>query len=371
MGVVRKDTKLVEFISHARQKGMDHNTIRVLLLSAGWKEREIARGLASQGLDLPVPEPPAAGGAREAFQHLTAFSALYVLVINVILILFQFLDDLLPDRAVASLAWLSEYRQGYIRWSIAMVIVAAPLFFGFSRWIGRDIHRSPERSKSPIRRWLTFLTLFAAAITMMIDGATLVYGFLQGDLTTRFLLKTLLVLGLAALVFSYYMLSLRPVELAPSRLVNWIFGGTAAAIMGVAVTLGFLLVESPFTARLRKFDERRIADLQAISSAIDRQVVALDSSEPQKKKLKGPLPATLVELDRFVRNTEHSGPLSLHDPQTGKAYEYAVKSESSYELGAEFSLAGESRESLWTPYGSREWNHPAGHYCFTIDVLKP
>jgi hypothetical protein len=27
---------LFEFIRHARQKGMDHATIRVILLSAGW-----------------------------------------------------------------------------------------------------------------------------------------------------------------------------------------------------------------------------------------------------------------------------------------------------------------------------------------------
>ena len=64
------------FIDHARQKGMDHATIRMLLLSAGWKEKEIARALTAQALDIPVPTPPDVGGAREAYLHLVAFAAL-------------------------------------------------------------------------------------------------------------------------------------------------------------------------------------------------------------------------------------------------------------------------------------------------------
>ena len=56
-----------DFITHARKKGMDHATIRVLLLSAGWKEREIAEALSAEGLDKPIPLPPDSGGARDAF----------------------------------------------------------------------------------------------------------------------------------------------------------------------------------------------------------------------------------------------------------------------------------------------------------------
>jgi len=33
---------------------MDHATIRILLLSAEWEEKELARSLAAEGLDLPV-----------------------------------------------------------------------------------------------------------------------------------------------------------------------------------------------------------------------------------------------------------------------------------------------------------------------------
>jgi hypothetical protein len=48
---------LRDFISHARGKGMDHVTIRTLLLAAGWKDKEILAAIAAEGLELPVPKP--------------------------------------------------------------------------------------------------------------------------------------------------------------------------------------------------------------------------------------------------------------------------------------------------------------------------
>ena len=45
---------LAAFLEHARSKGMDHGTIRMLLLSAGWKEKDVAKALAEHSLDMAV-----------------------------------------------------------------------------------------------------------------------------------------------------------------------------------------------------------------------------------------------------------------------------------------------------------------------------
>ncbi|HUE72496.1 MAG TPA: DUF5671 domain-containing protein [Pirellulaceae bacterium] len=369
------DPKLLDFIAHARQKGMDHGTIRVMLLSAGWKERDVARGLAEQGLDMPVPEPPSSGGAREAFQYLMVFSALYVSVVNVILILFHFLDDWFPDPAheATSYSYFGSYRENSIRWSLAMLMVATPLFYGFAYWIGREIRRVPDRSKSPIRRWLTYLTLFVAAITMMVDVATLIFGLLQGDTTAHFLLKALTILALAALAFCYYFLSLQPFE--PQRLpffrnLDWSFAAIAATIVGLSMTLGFVMVESPLAARLRRFDERRVSDLQAIADAIERMSIERDfDGDHRNARLKRPLPESLDQLNEWLRD-DFSRQVTLFDPQTAKPYEYRVKSETTYELCAEFSLSDTVGRTSWSYGSSREWNHPSGRHCFEINALK-
>ena len=49
--------KLSQFVDHAREKGLDHTTIRHLLLSAGWREQDIAEVFCARDLELPIPEP--------------------------------------------------------------------------------------------------------------------------------------------------------------------------------------------------------------------------------------------------------------------------------------------------------------------------
>ena len=58
------DEKLIRFVDHAKDKGMDLATIRQLLLSAGWKEKDIAEVFCTRDLELPIPEPTLVGPAR-------------------------------------------------------------------------------------------------------------------------------------------------------------------------------------------------------------------------------------------------------------------------------------------------------------------
>ena len=47
-------TDLSAFIEHAREKGMDHTTIRMLLLSGGWKEKDVVEALAKTSLEMGI-----------------------------------------------------------------------------------------------------------------------------------------------------------------------------------------------------------------------------------------------------------------------------------------------------------------------------
>src|SRR5437588_10000954 len=92
---------LKTFIAHARSRGMEHGTIRVLLLSAGWRERDVVEALTEATLDMPVPMPPDTGGAREAFFHLLTFVALFTTLISLMLLIFEYIERLTPDPAPA------------------------------------------------------------------------------------------------------------------------------------------------------------------------------------------------------------------------------------------------------------------------------
>jgi hypothetical protein len=78
-----------------------------------------------------------------------------------------------------------------------------------SRLTNRDAHVDPTKRTSPVRRWLTYLTLFVATCVLIGDFMSLVYSFLGGELTVRFVLKVLTVGVIAGTGFWYYLSDLR------------------------------------------------------------------------------------------------------------------------------------------------------------------
>src|SRR5581483_10255663 len=80
--------------------------------------------------------------------------------------------------------------------------------------------------------------------------------------------------------------------------INRLFTIVVFGVVIGGVVAGFLAIGSPSQARERALDQRRVADLEAISSQINGR--------------KAPLPA-LLPPDVY----------RPHDPQTGKPYAYA------------------------------------------------
>jgi hypothetical protein len=357
------DSSLGAFIDHARQKGMDHATIRMLLLSAGWKEKEIARALTAQALDLPVPTPPDVGGAREAFLHLVAFAALYTAVIAGVMLLFDYVNVLLPDPAITQNASVrAEWVRTAIRWEISALIVSFPILIWLSWTIVREMQATPDKARSPVRRWLTYLTLFMAAIALATDVITLVSALLEGGMSGRFMLKVLVVLIVAGGCFVYYFLSLRmtPEQQQGTRLHRYT-GIIAAAAVVVAVVVGIVATGSPAAARLQKFDERRVEDIRMIHAEVMNQTVGTDWRTPEvKPTLKNPLPAS---LDAVVQHAVRQRPRTS-DPASSVPYGYEVTGAATFKVCAVFDTARDEP-------GDVAWNHPAGRHCFTFDALNP
>ncbi len=353
-------TDLAGFIEHARRKGMDHATIRILLLSSGWKEKDVIEALAKTSLEMPIPAPPDRGGAREAFLHLLTFAAFYASVLAVVMLLFHYIDFLFPDPAVTELA--ESWRRSAIRWSLAFVIVAFPAFVWLSRLLFREMRANPERSWSPTRRWLTFVTLFCASLALGGDVITLVFRLLEGELTTRFIMKVLVVLVVAGLSLAYYLLSLKlPIDKPQTSRVQRLFAGVASGVVLATIVVGFIVTGSPVTARQHRFDERRVADLQTINNAIQDYTLGESRRRPlAERSIERALPQTLEQVRAAAT---HRRP-DIRDPETGLPYRYEILSDSEYRLCAEFRFA---RDEELTP----EWNHPAGAHCFEFDLLEP
>jgi hypothetical protein len=196
-----------EALRHASRE-----TVERTLLDAGWPEHQVRNALAAYAqseFPIPVPRPRPYLSAREAFLFLVLFTTLYLSAFHLGRMLFEFINEAFPDAAVQQWGTSPMDR---LRWSFASLVIAFPVFLFVSRLIGRELQRDPVRRLSPIRRWLTYITLFIAVTILICDFTTLVYNALGGELTIRFVLKVLVVAVIAGTIFWYYLRDLRREE---------------------------------------------------------------------------------------------------------------------------------------------------------------
>jgi hypothetical protein len=350
---------LSSFIAHARDKGMDHQTIRMLLLSAGWKEKDISSALASETLDMPVPTPVDAGSARDAFFHLLAFTTLYSTVISLIILAYQWIGRTFADAAFSSTYYSYDAESSVIRWSLAVILVSFPLFVYLSRTLHRESVGHPEKLASGVRRWLTYLTLFVTACTIAGDLITLLFFLLQGELTVRFILKVLAVLVLTGVPFLYYLRSMRlDAKSYTTSPIHGRYLTVASALVLLGVLWAFMAAGSPMYGRMQRLDEKRVSDIQTIQTEMLNYLYGSarwDSAVVTK--LPKPLPSSLDELAKNVTYQK----LETADPATGEPYEY-IPSGNTYKICAVFDLAKDESYNVF-------WNHPVGHHCFTFNAL--
>ncbi|MEY4878805.1 MAG: hypothetical protein RJB62_273 [Pseudomonadota bacterium] len=209
-------TELRDFTRASLEKGKTRDDIAGALKSAGWPEAEITAALdlyADVDFPVPVPKPKPYLSAREVFHYLVLFAALYVSAFNVGGLAFDFINRAFPDVLTdGGYDGYTYYSNSGIRWNIASLIVAFPLFLFMFRSVNNAIAKDPTKRGSRPRKWLTYLTLFLAGSTLAGDLVTLVYNVLGGELSARFLLKVLVVAILAGGIFTYFLVDMRKEE---------------------------------------------------------------------------------------------------------------------------------------------------------------
>ncbi len=302
---------------------------------------------------------------RDVFLHLLAIITLIVSAVSFGVLVFQYINVYIPDIISDPYFSRSSY-YGSMRYALATMVIVFPVFIWGAWFLKRDVFNFPEKRELKIRKWLLYLTLFAAALVIMGDLVALLKSFLEGELSRRFIFKILTILFIAGSVFVHYLYELKD----KSREHEWvkIFDSAVISIVVVGIVAGFLIAGSPQSQRLVRLDERRVSDLQTIQWQIINYW--------QKKEI---MPASLSELIDPI-----GGFILPRDPVLGSDYEYGVLGNLSFQLCASFDTSSfeengqmpgkampANPESL--RYGGFEypvaWNHERGRTCFerTID----
>jgi hypothetical protein len=349
------NSELQRFVRDALARGLGRPAIREALHEAGWRADEIDAALASyaeSSFPVPVPRRRPYLSPREAFLYLVLFATLYTTAYDTGQVLFGLIAHWFPDPVARPYEW-RNYAQ-WIRDATAGLIIAFPVYLTLSRVIGREIAREPEKRGSPVRKWLTYITLFVTAVVIIADLTVLVTRVLSGELPVSFLLRVVVVFMIAGAVFSHYLADLRREEVGEPRAVRLtgLLAITSTMLVFVTIVAGLIFIGSPGRERLRRLDLQRVEALRNISSAVEGYYAA-----------RSRLPDSLATL---LRLPDRLDARALRDPVTGAPYRYQVIDSLAYELCARFA----TRDTIGNPDGpgSEFWKHEAGEKCFRFEV---
>lgn len=289
--------------------------------------------------------------AKFAFFYMLSLVALIFTALSSGMIIFQIINKLIPDVPGF---FQGSFSDSSLKYAISQLIIAAPIFFLTMRQIHKYLYSGELDNNSGIRKWLTYFMLFVSSVVLIGWLIGTLNSFMQGELTTKFLLKAITAIGISATVFSYFFYDIKRKEVKgmhDSRIRMFLIGSLIVVAGALAGSL--FVVESPTEARNRKLDSMVVIDFNEIDQAIN-----IYYSENKK------LPKTLVTLQEdisFLRDND------LQDPVTNKPYEYKITGDKTYELCASFRTESGNKTSR-NYYFDDRWHHKAGEQCLAQTV---
>ncbi len=295
---------------------------------------------------------------KDVFLHILMIGTLYVSTFMFSSLWFDYVNFLFPDKLNYNYRAILDG----ILVGTSTLIVVFPVYLLTAWLLEKEIKQIPEKRELRVRKWLVYLTLFAAAIAVIVEIVRLVYNFLSGELTMNFFLKILIVLIVATFTFGYYLWDAKREVGSVSMIPKYLAYATGFIVL-VSFVLNFILMGSPASQRAVKFDDQRVSDLQSIQY----QII---SHWQQKESLPSNLSALSDSISGFTAPT---------DPDTRAQYEYSIKGPLSFELcatfGAKSIVTGAPDRVYSTPAEKlgvnapiESWSHEAGHFCFTRTI---
>lgn len=290
-------------------------------------------------------------GPKALFWYLTLFFTLGISAFSTGGLWFQFINKWF-GQAINYGQVIQSFNQSTLKWQMAALIVAVPVFFIISLLIRRALKQGSLSPDNKVRLWISYIILFIVVAVAVGDLIATTFSLLNGDFTVRFLLKSLTILIIAIWIFVYYWMEMRSeTSLVNSPLPKIM--GIVSLILIIASFIGtFFIIESPLTARQKAFDQTRVNSLSQIKYTID------DYYNEYKK-----LPASLQDL------MASRGYIQINDPQTNAEYEYSITGPMTYQLCATFDSSNKGQtvdQYNYPPYS--DFLHDAGHSCFSRRV---
>lgn len=269
-------------------------------------------------------------------------------------IIFQIINKAVPDAL--SLA-PGDFSQFALKFAISAIIVAAPVYFIIMRLINKNLMSGNLDKDSGIRKWLTYFILLISSAVMGGWLLATINNFLDGELTLKFILKSLTAVLISALIFGYYLYDIKRTEVDKiNNIIRAYFYGFIFLALAPLIA-SFFFIDSPARVRDQKFDQIIINKFSQIDNAINAYYGENKKlPENLKNLLSGGSTYYIIEDD-------------ITDLNANKIFDYNIKTEDSYELCAVFKTENRNKAKDEFDYFDNRWLHGAGRQCLKQRVV--
>ncbi len=288
--------------------------------------------------------------AKHFALQLGALISLYVSITSAIVLLFGIINLMIPDAAAS--IWENEGSMSSIRFSIATLVVFFPVYLWLTRVVNK-MRRSGDGGYLGLTKWLIYLSLLIGGLVLLGNFVSVIYTFLNGELTTRFLLKALALFVIVGSAFTYYMLDARG-HWQKNEQMSIRFGALAAVFAVAMVVTGYTQIQGPDVVREMRIDERQITDLQDMQWRIEEHIRLEKEAPADLTTVYGEMEVPTAPEGRNPYRYERTGEgfnlcADFVEPTPKEQYSYAKP------------YAPEMGAIILNP---NNWEHPAGDYCF-------
>jgi hypothetical protein len=288
--------------------------------------------------------------AKYAFFYMLSLVALVFVALSTGMIIFQIINKYIVDIIQQ---YSGSYSPEAMKFAISAIIVATPIYFITTRYIYKSLYKGELAKDAGVRRWLGYLILLITIIVMIGWLIGIINNLLDGELTSKFILKALTAIVISGAIFSFYFYDMRREKVQGHKdniLKTYFF--TALIIIIAVFVSSLFIVESPLESRNRKIDNQIINDWHQIDGLIHNYYQEYDK-----------LPASLNILqDEY----EYLSNEDIEHPVSNQEYEYNILEDKKYELCANFLADNSGLDQR--DYYDEKWEHEAGYQCLSQKV---
>ncbi|MBP7005892.1 hypothetical protein KBB27_02095 [Patescibacteria group bacterium] len=195
-------------VGHALEQGISRSELRETLARAGWTEKEREEALqtfveSSHPIAIPVRAPVTL--AKESYLYFMQVLFYTLSAIAFLILWFQYINIWLPTDPTGYSDAYSSTRE-LIRTGLSMLSVSLPVFLLTSYFVTKHETGLVEAPQNALKQGFMYLGAIAASVTAAVTLMTTIYTGLNGEATSRFLLKVLAILlicGLTAFLASH------------------------------------------------------------------------------------------------------------------------------------------------------------------------